>query len=639
MSITSDELVRRAAEYDPALAADFQAFAKSREYGLVFEHNRPEAMRLYGKPIVKGDTVHRLPERGEREKAENREEWKVVKVADGLATLTKMNDTDTTTKVPVEDVVAIAAYDEPIYAGLKEVGRVERGGDKPYHVVIKGENYHALEALLFAYAGKVDCIYIDPPYNTGARDWKYNNDYVEGTDEYRHSKWLALMERRLVLAKQLLNPQDSVLIVTIDEKEQARLGLLIEQMFTGCVIQMVTIVHNPGGAIRVEGLNRINEYAYYVFIGSSSPSKTERDMTPTSSDEQKGQGTTGRRSPIWRGLLRGGANPLREHSPLKFYPILVDDNGKVVGCGDPLPLNMSIDQYETPEGLLACWPIKRGGVEGRWELKKSTFEERLGAGYVKAGDLRSDGTRTIYYLRNAEIERLNTGELVTDGMNELGYLDIQYNDERGRATIPRTVWNTPRHNATEYGSNLNKLLLGNRRFPYPKSLYAVEDSLSFMLDEKPKALVLDFFAGSGTTAHAVMRLNHQDGGTRRSISITNNEVGANEIDGLTREGLRQGDSGWEQYGICEYITKPRISAAIDGKTPDGEPINGDYKFTDEFPMADGFEENAIFFDLTYQDPVQVDLDQAFEEIAPLLWLRAGCECSCTVKKQATENNR
>lgn len=141
--------------------------------------------------------------------------------------------------VAVDDVVSVAEYDQPIYAGLKETGRVERGGDKPYQVVINGENYHALETLAFACAGKVDCIYIDPPYNTGARDWKYNNDYVDGSDAYRHSKWLAFMERRLKLAKQLLNPNDSVLIVTIDEKEYARLGLLLERIYPGSRIQML----------------------------------------------------------------------------------------------------------------------------------------------------------------------------------------------------------------------------------------------------------------------------------------------------------------------------------------------------------------------------------------------------------------
>ena len=139
----------------------------------------------------------------------------------------------------------------------------------------------------------------------------------------------------------------------------------------------------------------------------------------------------------------------------------------------------------------------------------------------------------------------------------------------------------------------------------------------------PNAVVLDFFAGSGTTAHAVMRLNKQDGGRRQCISVTNNEVSADEQRRLREAGLRPGDPEWEALGICDYITKPRIEAAITGRTPDGEPIKGDYKFTDEFPMADGFEENAEFFTLTYETPVAVGHNRAFERIAPLLWLRAG----------------
>ena len=117
----------------------------------------------------------------------------------------------------VDDLVVVAEFRDPIYPGLRSTGRVERGGDKPFHTVINAENYHALQTLLYTHQGKVDCIYIDPPYNTGAKDWKYNNDYVDGEDLYRHSKWLAFMERRLLLAKHLLNPDDSVLIVTIGD--------------------------------------------------------------------------------------------------------------------------------------------------------------------------------------------------------------------------------------------------------------------------------------------------------------------------------------------------------------------------------------------------------------------------------------
>lgn len=124
-----------------------------------------------------------------------------------------------------------------------------------------------------------------------------------------------------------------------------------------------------------------------------------------------------------------------------------------------------------------------------------------------------------------------------------------------------------------------------------------------------------------------MRLNKQDGGRRQCISVTNNEVAADEQESLRNERLRPGDVEWEKFGICDHITKPRVEAAITGKTPDGEPISGDYKFADEFPMADGFEQNAEFFTLTYETPVAVNYQTAFTRIAPLLWLRAGSEGS------------
>src|SRR5262249_53196239 len=135
--------------------------------------------------------------------------------------------------------------------------------------------------------------------------------------------------------------------------------------------------------------------------------------------------------------------------------------------------------------------------------------------------------------------------------------------------------------------------------------------------------VVDFFSGSGTTLHATIRLNKQDGGRRHSIIVTNNEVAASEQASLREKGLRPGDPDWERCGICEHITKPRIKAAITGKTPNGEPINGDYKFTDEFPMADGFAENVEFFTLTYEALLRVASNREFTKIAPLLWIRAG----------------
>ena len=163
----------------------------------------------------------------------------------------------------LDDLVVVAECDDKIFPGLVETGRVERGGDKPFHTVINAENYHALEMLTYTHRGKVDAIYIDPPYNTGARDWKYNNDYVEG-DDYRHSKWLAFMERRLLVARELLNPDDSVLVVTIDEKEYLRLGMLLEQTFPEAKTQMISSVINPGGSVRQGAFSRTDEYIFVL---------------------------------------------------------------------------------------------------------------------------------------------------------------------------------------------------------------------------------------------------------------------------------------------------------------------------------------------------------------------------------------
>jgi adenine-specific DNA-methyltransferase len=255
---------------DPTLRADLKrqvALLRSkRRFGLVFEEHLPERVVLPEHTVRRGTRV--VPR--DHEHDEPRE---VVKVARGKATLRAVDGE--TEVVSVADVVVVADFGEPIYPGLRRLGSVHAGGDKPAHVVIKGENHHVLEALQFTHAGKVDCIYIDPPYNTGARDWKYGNDYVDKDDAYRHSKWLAFMERRLKLAKELLNPDDSVLIVTIDEKEYLRLGLLLDRVFAGARVQMVSIAVNPAGVARRGGFSRSDEYVFFVMLGAAAPARLE----------------------------------------------------------------------------------------------------------------------------------------------------------------------------------------------------------------------------------------------------------------------------------------------------------------------------------------------------------------------------
>lgn len=152
----------------------------------------------------------------------------------------------------------------------------------------------------------------------------------------------------------------------------------------------------------------------------------------------------------------------------------------------------------------------------------------------------------------------------------------------------------------------------------------MEDALRFFIQRKSNALILDFFGGSGTTTHAVARLNKQDGGTRRSILITNNEVSGDEAEALRQNGFEPGQAEWDALGIFEQVTRPRIVAAITGQSPDGQAISGDYKFNDEFPIADGFDENVEFFALDFLDPDEVARGDAFKAIVPILWMVAGC---------------
>ena len=189
--------------------------------------------------------------------------------------------------------------------------------------------------------------------------------------------------------------------------------------------------------------------------------------------------------------------------------------------------------------------------------------------------------------------------------------------------MPVSTWSRQSHNAEIHGTDLLKAMIGDRGFPFPKSLYAVEHCLRFFVADKPDAVILDFFSGSGTTAQAVMRLNRQDKGRRQCICVTNNEVAADEQVALQRQGLRPGDNDWERWGICDYVTKPRIEAAITGRTPEGQPIEGSYKFGDDFAIREGFQENVEFFNLTYHTPISISHNLAFGRIAPLLWLRAG----------------
>lgn len=622
------DLLAQARKTDPQLAADLEAefrqLTRQSQFGLVFERHQPEAVELPGRPVRRGDTVRVLPPRGTLTIGDTRH-WVVTdleRTAEGKQAHLTEADVDPEVREPatsiaaIEDLVVVARFEDPIYPGLVETGRVENGGDKPFHTVINAENFHALEMLTYTHRHKVDCIYIDPPYNTGAKDWKYNNDYVESDDDYRHSKWLSFMERRLQVARELLNPEDSVLIVTIDEKEYLRLGMLLEQTFPEAYIQMVSSVISPQGSARPGGFARVEEYIFFVRLGSAAITLSGDDMLVEESKVVL--------APVWFSMIRSGTGARRQDSKNLFYPIFVhSDSRRVLNVGTPLPLGVSRHTVRADEGVEVVWPIRRDGSEGRWQVSVETFRRLLSDGYAKVGEINNTGGRSIMYVRTGDQAKIQAGQIESVGSDSWGYPQYQRTAESVTSRSPKSVWNKLSHDAGKQGSMLTSRVLGGRKFPFPKSLYAVEDAIRFFVKAKPSAVVLDFFAGSGTTAHAVMRLNKQDGGHRQCISVTNNEVSAEEQKGLRKKGLRPGDPEWEQWGICDYITKPRITAAITGKTPAGDPIKGEYKFTDAFPMADGFEENAAFFTLTYEAPRQVRRNRAFARVAPMLWLKAG----------------
>ena len=602
------------------LEREFKALSSRRSFGLNFERHRPENVELPGRPIRKGDKVRILPERGSTKKGDQRL-WKVMSLAgrgaERKAKLSLYADEPEQAEAAIADLVVVAEFRDYIYPGLVSTGKVERGGDKPFHTVINGENFHALEALTFTHRGKVDAIYIDPPYNSGARDWKYNNDYVEGDDAYRHSKWLAMVERRLLVARELLNPKKSVLIVTIDEKEYLRLGMLLEQTFQEAAIQMVSAVINPAGVTRPGAFARADEYIFFVFIGDAKarPVPLPDDWRVNPKDKR----TT---RILWSMLTRTGTNAQREDRPKLFYPIFVSDDGlKLLSAGPYLPEGAKRSDVKAPEGARVIWPIRSDDSEGNWQVSPEKLLESYSKGFVRLGRFTERGM-SISYLKAGEQRKVEDGTYRVTGHRPDGSVEAE-NTEAANKIVPTTSWRIGAHDASRHGSNLLKVLMPGRKFPFPKSLYAVEDALRFFVSDNPNAVILDFFAGSGTTAHAVMRLNNQDGGRRQCISVTNNEVGADEQKELRLASYRPGDSEWEQWGICDYITKPRIKAAITGESPEGQPIKGEYKFTDEFPMADGFVENAEFFTLTYETPIAVSHNRAFKRIAPLLWMRAG----------------
>ena len=286
---------------------------KQKKFGLVFEEHLPECTPLYDVPIRVGSKVA-------LKTGYVSDIYTVVKI-DSDKVLCDRRETHEQKIFKLDEIVVVAEFGEPIYPTLKLIDTVENAPDSDlWHTLIEADNYHALQLLEYLYAEKVDCIYIDPPYNTRDKDWKYNNDYVDPNDSYKHSKWLSMMKSRLLIAKRLLNPKNSVLICTIDEKEYLHVGCLLEELFPNSKIQMVTDVINQKGVARDKEFSRVDEYIFFVKLGNAAPILSINNMLHNNIDSKKGT--------IWIPLQRSGSESMRTDRPNMCFPIFIDEKQK-----------------------------------------------------------------------------------------------------------------------------------------------------------------------------------------------------------------------------------------------------------------------------------------------------------------------
>lgn len=602
MSVISD-LIDKVKDPDlrMRLSAEVSRMQKQKKFGLVFEEHLPEATPLYEVPIKVGSLVS-LKDR------EFKEFFLVKEMNGDNLVCEREDDSHERVELNKNDVVVVAMFGQPIYPCLKPMDAIKNAPDSDlWHTLIEADNYHALQLLVYLYGGMVDCIYIDPPYNTGDKSWKYNNNYVDNSDSFRHSKWLSMMKKRLILAKKLLNPKDSVLIVTIDEKEYLRLGCLLEELFPEANMQMISSAINGKGVARGAEFFRVNEYIFVLRFGDCGVN--ELPLT----DEWLGNIKTSTTKKVrWGSLMRSGTNSERSHSPGCFYPIFISSDKKhFCGAGDPLPLNGNIGSVSVPEGQIALFPIHDDGSEGVWQYNKDNFLDIQSKGYVRISTQTKKGKEaTIRYISEGWQKRVENGEIAVIGKAEDGSL-IFNDDEYIQKYIPSNQWWITSHDATEFGSKHLLKFIG-KRFDFPKSIYAEHDALRFFVANKPNALIVDFFAGSGTTLHAINLLNSEDGGSRRCIMVTNNEVSAEEETRLKRAGYHPGQEEWEKWGIARYVNWPRTKCSILGIDINGQPIKGNYQ---TYLRREKENERAIKQITLIDDPSSLRIAQKKELVA------------------------
>lgn len=558
-----------------AISREIKTLKDQKTFGLVFERHAPENVQLPSHPIRRGLTVRY------RSDSPDAPVWTVTKAKANLADLTR-NDADgnpvEAQGVPFNDLVVVRRIGDPIYPGLKPVGSVQRGGNKPTHVVINAENHHALETLLYTHAGKVDVIYIDPPYNTGAGDWIYNDKYIDSVDSFGHSKWLSFMERRLRMAKLLLK-QTGVVIVAIDDNEQHRLRMLMDEVF-GESNFLNTLIWQGGYDARSRFVSRGHDYMHIFAANIDALSNAGVKWTEAKPGMED---LVAAANVIWNECehnsdlatkrLRSWIKLNGAHlaAGLQMYSNM-DDMGRLFRGGDlSCPASGTPYWYDILHPVTGL-PVKK--PSGGWRHSPERLAQNLTEGRILFG---GDEKTTPRYKR-----------FITDSESQ----------------VPRTVFEADRARSRKHLQGL----LGEDRFPYPKDVAVLQRWIGMIVPKD--GIVLDFFAGSGSTGEAVIRLNAEDSGSRQSIIVTSNELAAHDAKSLTKDGFRDGDAEWEARGVFEYVTKPRLETVVTGIRPDGSKY------------SDGLSENVAFFELTYEDRPFVEMGRSFSTLSPILWMKA-----------------
>ena len=438
-----------------------------------------------------------------------------------------------------------------------------------YNFLLEGDNLHSLRLLEKTHRGRIDVIYIDPPYNTGSKDFVYDDAYVDDNDGYKHSKWLSFMNQRLLSARNLLK-KDGVLVISIGYQEVNNLMLLCQEIFSDRQVACVTI--QTSGGKPNGGFTYVHEYIIFV--------------TPNDFQPRKMSFTGGISRSPFEGLTLSTFD--KTTRPNQAYPIFIDrETMNIVGVGKSLTERVNEGTYsgeladfpfdfdEAPKGTAALWPISSKGAECVWRLIPERLKNDWEKGYLKVSKNKSKvnpNEYSVQYLPEGVISKIKSGELEVVGQ-EPGAPTLVFGENKTVGGEIPTIW-TEKDFHTTKGTAAIKEIFGDKRFSYPKPLELIVEILRAVT--KADSVVLDFFAGSGTTGQACLELNKQDSGNRRFIVCTNNE----------------GD-------ICNNVTYPRLQTIIsgvriDGSTySDGIPANLKYYRTDFVARDEEYLSDAL----------------------------------------------